>query len=842
MADARPSDDDDDAAADDDDDDDAADAGIPGDEEELLARVRTALAARASGTAGAPGRQVAGGTSPLYDKDLIALRDEIAEARLEDVPALWAQMERLQGVSLRRAEAQGMLVDPASPYFGHLRLREQREEGKERERGREARAPRAAFSGRRAPRAPVCKDVLIGRASFVDPVARVNIVDWRDAPVSQLYYRYEEGSDYEERFGEREVTGEILARRTVTIEHGELLRIACPQGVWQRAAASSGDGWTRFENPTIELTGGEGTAARPTATGSWPAGNAAIADPADPADRADHVDPAEPAHGVAGRARGRGLGTRPTRERRRASAQLEGSAPGLGAAGRLAPAQRLDRHLPEIAALIDPRQFEIITARRSGVVVIQGGAGSGKTTVGLHRIAYLAFAHPQHFPAQRILVVTYGSALAAYIGKVLPSLGVDGVAVQTFEQWATRELRRAIPWLRVTIVDEAPPAVARVKCHPALLGELERRARAHVGKRHGRAILELWAELLTDLPWLKANVVGDPHAPLRPGDVVDAHRMIAEQVSAFMDREPRVRLDPRRAREKPPDDDDVRGDTGIDGLGTAVEMPPLDLQDAAILIRAHQLVRGPRKPLAHLFVDEAQDLSPVELSALIGQTTSQRSVTLAGDTAQRLFLDNGFADWRTVLGQLSLDHVAVEPLRVAYRSTRQIFELARHAMGPLADAATTQAPRSGAPVEALRFPGTGAAVAFVAEALRALLGREPRATVAVLARHPEQADRWFDGLHRAEVPSLRRVRGQDFAFHPGVEVTDVRQVKGLEFDYVVLCEVNANIYGTDDESRHLLHIGATRAAHQLWLIVTAAPSPLLPPGLLGVSRRKDRPT
>src|SRR3954463_4930285 len=97
------------------------------------------------------------------DAELVALRDEIGEARLEDVPALIAQMERLQGVSLRRSEAQGMLVNPGAPYFGHLRVREQ-------------------VPGR----GTVERDVLVGRASFIDPAARVNIVDWRNAPVSQL--------------------------------------------------------------------------------------------------------------------------------------------------------------------------------------------------------------------------------------------------------------------------------------------------------------------------------------------------------------------------------------------------------------------------------------------------------------------------------------------------------------------------------------------------------------------------------------------------------------------------------------------------------------------------------
>ena len=79
------------------------------------------------------------------------------------------------------------------------------------------------------------------------------------------------------------------------------------------------------------------------------------------------------------------------------------------------------------------------------------------------------------------------------------------------------------------------------------------------------------------------------------------------------------------------------------------------------------------------------------------------------------------------------------------------------------------------------------------------------------------------------------MRAQDFAFRPGVEITEIRQVKGLEFDYVVIVEANAATFSTDAESRHLFHIAATRAAHQLWLVSTAAPSPLIPPGLSGGS-------
>jgi DNA helicase-2/ATP-dependent DNA helicase PcrA len=134
-------------------------------------------------------------------------------------------------------------------------------------------------------------------------------------------------------------------------------------------------------------------------------------------------------------------------------------------------------------------------------------------------------------------------------------------------------------------------------------------------------------------------------------------------------------------------------------------------------------------------------------------------------------------------------------------------------------------------VELHRFPDAGAAVAFLGQALRDLALSEPRASVAVVARDPERADVYFAGLERSEVPRLTRVRAQDFSFRAGVEVTDIRQVKGLEFDYVVLVDVTVSQYPVDDESRHLLHIGATRAAHQLWLVSPGEPSRLLPDDL-----------
>jgi DNA helicase-2/ATP-dependent DNA helicase PcrA len=72
------------------------------------------------------------------------------------------------------------------------------------------------------------------------------------------------------------------------------------------------------------------------------------------------------------------------------------------------------------------------------------------------------------------------------------------------------------------------------------------------------------------------------------------------------------------------------------------------------------------------------------------------------------------------------------------------------------------------------------------------------------------------------------VLGGRFAFAPGVEVTEIEQAKGLEFDYVILVEVSAEHFRETPSNRRLLHVGATRAVHQLWVTTTSTPSRLLP--------------
>jgi DNA helicase II / ATP-dependent DNA helicase PcrA len=779
--------------------DDPEGSAIVREELKLLATVQRALdAASGADVSAARGRA-------LDDERLLQLRDEVAVAKPEDLPALFEQMHHLGALRAQRGRSLVGSVDHGSPYFGHMRLEEPEPESSRRP----GLLSRAKVPTRR-------RDVLIGSRSYVDSAAGIRIVDWRHAPVSRIYYRYGEGDDYEEELGDRIVEGVVVARRGVSIVDGEVLRVSAPQGTFVRGKSGA---WHRASVHRARLETETKWSAR---------------------------------HGVASTSR-----------------------LGVGADGEM----RTDKHLPAIAAMLDEHQYELIARDSAGLVAIQGSAGSGKTTVGLHRVAYLAFREPQRFRPEKMFVVVPNEALVHYVGRVLPSLGVDGVPVTTFARFASRLVAQLFSRLPTRVSEETPPVVARAKSHPAMLRGIARiagriaetmdgRMRAGIEKwpggdqalsawqaaaaggvapdtrmavfsawlagkrqlegvgpssalphvtrsalealaadqrRQGRAVLGAWDELLTSRELLDQTFASEPR--FGPAQL--------DQVHAWCVRQARVRAEPER-----------------DG-----EEPSLDAEDTAILLRCWQELRGPLvdaegHPIrfAHVFVDEVQDASPIELRVLLELTGKDRCITLAGDVAQRMLDegdDRGEFDWNALLDGLGIAHTTIEPLKVSYRSTAEITQFARTVLGPLSHDVVPETTRQGPPVELFAFASAGEAAAWLAEALKQLARDEPGANVALIARFPQQADLYFEGLSRAEVPNVRRVSKQDFSWEPGVDVTDVRQTKGLEFDEVVLLETTAASYPASPAARHALYVGATRASHQLWCVASQTASPLV---------------
>jgi DNA helicase-2/ATP-dependent DNA helicase PcrA len=119
----------------------------------------------------------------------------------------------------------------------------------------------------------------------------------------------------------------------------------------------------------------------------------------------------------------------------------------------------------------------------------------------------------------------------------------------------------------------------------------------------------------------------------------------------------------------------------------------------------------------------------------------------------------------------------------------------------------------------------------VSDALSELVAMEPLASIAVIVRNFEQSKRFFKIF--TDVPKVRLVVDGEFEFVPGVDIVSVSEVKGLEFDYVIIPDASNIFYPDTPESRRSLHVASTRAIHQLWLLASSEWSSTIPERYLG---------
>ena len=279
----------------------AAHDPVVADELALLERVKGAIAE--GSTRAAPSESAVVRELERLREQMLASHDPTDRAALSDQ---WNRQSSLLRQLQSARHSPEVRLD--SPYFGHLRLRED---------GREW-------------------DLCLGKGTFIE--RGVTVVDWRNAPISRIFYRYRQGDEYEEDIAGRARTGEVAARRAVAIRDGALTRVDAPEGVFVAKPNAAGE-WERVEHEPPRLAGGQGAALQ-------------------------------------------------------VYRAAEGKQSRLGTS-HLGAKQRADKHLPDIAGLIDPEQFRLISSPSSGLVVVRGTAGSGKTTVALHRIAYLAYDDPR---------------------------------------------------------------------------------------------------------------------------------------------------------------------------------------------------------------------------------------------------------------------------------------------------------------------------------------------------------------------------------------------------------------------------------------------------------------
>jgi len=490
--------------------------------------------------------------------------------------------------------------------------------------------------------------------------------------------------------------------------------------------------------------------------------------------------------------------------------------------------RRREARMRDIVATIQSDQYRLITAEPEGALVVQGGPGTGKTAVGLHRASWLLYTHRERL--RRVLVVGPNATFMEYVSQVLPTLGEEAV-----EQRAVTELVDGVDAAR-----EEEPDVARLKGDPRLREvvaravelavvpapeELVMRVEGEYVRVRERNVAELLEEALeagdpVGLARERFRMAvlrrfyeryGELFGPraIRTFDEIESGLRQGGFLTRWLDRvlplpQPeklvaRLLTAPTALEAASEDvlDADERKLLLRDRPRRAADLVWSD-HDVPLLDEARALLDGAPRSYGHVIVDEAQDLSPMQLLA-ISRRAVDGSLTILGDVAQA----TGpvvYRRWEELEPFLPADtELEIEELRHAYRVPAEIMDFAL----PLLDEI---APEVEPPV-AYRKGGDPPRLVEVAES--ELLETALREAVALED---------LDGLVAVIVPRTIAVP-DEFPF----PILTPRQAKGLEFDHVVVVEPAA-IADDGDRGLRELYVALTRPTKTL-VVVHARPMP-----------------
>ncbi|GAA0941090.1 AAA family ATPase [Virgisporangium aurantiacum] len=492
--------------------------------------------------------------------------------------------------------------------------------------------------------------------------------------------------------------------------------------------------------------------------------------------------------------------------------------------------------LRDIVATLQAAQYALVRAPADRLLVIEGGPGTGKTAVALHRVSWLLYHHRDTIRATDVLVVGPHPTFMHYIGLVLPGLGSTEVVMRDIGRLAPEVTRGRVEPVEVaTIKGQARMAGLLARALDARIGVPEPAERLMIGSRfytlpHAEVAAAIEVGRSADLPYTGRREVFRDRIDRLVSDLAGAASAGRQPVADLVER-----LWPRLSaggflRDLFGSLRRLRAAAGADF--TAAEIALLHRRaadrlteevwsaaDLPLLDEAGDLIDGDVHRYAHIVVDEAQDLSPMQLRS-VARRSATGALTIVGDIAQST---GPWArdTWDEVVEHLpTASGVEKVPLRYGYRVPRQVYEMAARLL-PVAAPAV-------APVEVIRDGPQPPTVHQVG-----LAGRAGR-TVTVAIEHA--AGGRFVGIVcpprcRRETEAALAANGATWSsaergeLGTAINLVSPEEAKGLEFDAVVVVEPE-QIVADYERGHRMLYVALTRTTAYLDIVCVGDPLPL----------------
>ncbi|RAP76872.1 HelD family protein [Paenibacillus montanisoli] len=510
-----------------------------------------------------------------------------------------------------------------------------------------------------------------------------------------------------------------------------------------------------------------------------------------------------------------------------------------------------DNKLRDIVSTIQQEQDRIIRTDKNKAVFIQGVAGSGKTTVALHRLAYLLYRYAGAIRAERMVIFAPNRMFLDYISGVLPELGVGDILQTTFAEWAQEQLQHEVRldeaydpfayWFEQPRsreeMEHAPSRVKGSLAFKALVDEKLAETEASLipeedfapmpGWKVTPAMIKEWlatdessepymkrrARLVSRLKrWLesewKTRRLTDGKLKSQLGTKLNAYAkkipsFTASQLYGALLREPAVQeLLPAKSAA-----------ATIKSLKQKLVHP----EDLAPLVYIQVRLYGfEQPPYDHIVIDEAQDYSPFQLEAL-KLCQRQPSMTVLGDLQQGIHGYAGIHSWKELISLLPETDTGYYELDRSYRSTMEIIDFANLVLGAMGDGVKPAVPvfRSGEAVDVAGAATDEERLSMIVRTVKEWRQSGHYRTMAVLGRTARACEAIAERL-AAEGIDAALIQSKQDAYGGGLTVVPAYLSKGLEFDAVLIADADSASFGGNDAK--LLYVACTRALHKLKLL------------------------
>jgi DNA helicase-2/ATP-dependent DNA helicase PcrA len=542
--------------------------------------------------------------------------------------------------------------------------------------------------------------------------------------------------------------------------------------------------------------------------------------------------------------------------------------------------------LHDIVATIQAEQYELIREPKDQLLVIQGVAGSGKTTVALHRIAYLLYHHrndERPLSPHRILVLGPNAMFMRYIANVLPSLGEHDIPQRTFDAWLIEHLDSPTEVkyepqdasLELLLDPQVPLSekVMRYRnaqhkgslkmaelleryvgiLHREILNRREALSvtlySSSTGMLRGERSVDELREMLngmTNLPFnqrreameerlvrlFTQELLAQAHGSRR--DWIERH--VQEQVHDYFEdwhalnvsvAYRRLLRTPRLLKEAGEDLFEPR-DLELLAQDAPTALTPFRFSDLAALLYLKILLDGVEGPAYHhIVIDEAQDITPLHFLVL-RRYSQDGSMTVLGDLSQGIYPYHGIHRWEDLDTAAGGQKLALRTLRTSYRSTKSIIDFANGILERIgaSECMADPVPREGATPQLHACENRDARFRKLQEILQAE-HRAGYSSIAVVCKTLAACRELHHELGHELGEEYRLIEGREDNHGDGVAIIPAYLTKGLEFDVVIVVDADAETYVANDLDVRLLYVALTRASHVLHICWSGALTPLL---------------